>query len=133
MPKITKTRLLIIHKGGTKSSPMFDNCSGLKMARKANITNEVSDNKPDNQLGKRFVRKYPTPVMVIPKYIMDQPVQAIASPIESDSALNFALFIASETSPILKPTTIISNPASMKVFLTKFLVIIKDSGIVTNA
>ena len=133
MPKITKTRLLIIHKGGIMLSTLFDNCSGLKIARKANITKEVSDNKPDSQLGKRLVRKYPIPVMDIPRYIIDQPVQAIASPIESDSALNFALFIASETSPILKPTTIISNPASMKVFLTTFLVIIKASGIVTNA
>ena len=114
-------------------SPLFDNCSGLEIARKANITKEVSENKPDSQLGKRLVRKYPIPVMDIPRYIIDQPVQAIASPIESDSALNFALFIASETSPILKPTTIISNPASMKVFLTTLLVIIKASGIVTYA
>ncbi len=50
-----------------------------------------------------------------------------------ENTLNSALFIASETSPILKPTTIISNPASMKVFLTTFLIIIKASGIVTNA
>jgi hypothetical protein len=38
MPKITKTKLLIIHKGATMLSPLFDNCSGLKIARKANIT-----------------------------------------------------------------------------------------------
>ena len=59
-------------------SPLFDNCSGLKIARKANITKEVSDNKPDSQLGKRLVRKYPIPVMDIPRYIIDpslEPVQ----------------------------------------------------------
>ena len=71
-------------------SPLFDNCSGLEIARKANITKEVSDNKPDSQLGKRLVRKYPIPVMNTPRYIIDQPVQAIASPIEADSALSSA-------------------------------------------
>ena len=121
MPKITKTRLLIIHKGGTMLSPLLDNCSGLKIPRKANITKEVSDNKPDSQLGKSLVRKYPIAVMNIPRYIIDQPVDAIASPIDLNSAPNSALLIASETSPILKPTTIISNPASMKVFLTTCL------------
>ena len=128
IPKITKTRLLIPHKGGTILSPLFANISVVEKARKANIAKEATANKPDSQLGKRLVRKYPIPVMDIPRYIIDQPVQATASPIESDSALNSALFIASETSPILKPTTIISNPASMKVFLTTFLVIIKASG-----
>ena len=114
-------------------SPLVDNCSGVKIATKAKNAKDTTDNKPDSHLGKRLVFKYPIPVMNIPRYIIDQPVQAIASPIESDSVLNSALFIASQTSPILKPTTIISNPASMKVFLTTFLVIIKASGIVTNA
>ena len=46
------------------SSPLFDNCPGLEIARKANITKEVSDNKPDSHLGKMLVRKYPIPVMI---------------------------------------------------------------------
>jgi hypothetical protein len=71
--------------------------------------------------------------MNIPRYIIDQPVGIIASAIDLDSALNSALLIASEISPKLKPTTIISNPASMKEFLTTFLAIIKASGIVSNA
>jgi hypothetical protein len=88
IPKITKTRLSIIHKGGTMLSPLFDNCSPFKRARKAKITKAVTDNKPDSHLGKRLVRKYPIPVMNIPRYIEDQAVHPIASPIESDSALN---------------------------------------------
>ena len=94
-------------------SPLVSNCSPFKTARTANITKDVSANKPDNQLGKSLVRKYPIAVMNTPRYIIDQPVHAIASPIDLDSAPNSALFIASETSPILKPTTIIINPASI--------------------
>ena len=60
--------LLIIHKGGTMFS-LFNNCSPFNMARKANITKDATDNKPDNHLGKRLVRKYPMPVMNIPRYI----------------------------------------------------------------
>ena len=118
IPKITQTRLLIIHKGPTMFSPLFDNCSLLKRAKIANITKEATDNKPDSHLGKKLVRKYPIPVMNIPRYIEDQPVAAIVDSIDLDSVLiNSAPLIASETRPILNPTTIISSPASMKVFL----------------
>ena len=70
IPKITRTMLLTIHKGGTMFS-LFNNCSPFNMARKANITKDATDNKPDNHLGKRLVRKYPMPVMNIPRYIED--------------------------------------------------------------
>ena len=114
-------------------SPLVDKNSGLEIAIEANVTKETTDNKPDSHLGKRLVRKYPIPVMKYPRYIIDQAVIPTASAIKLDSALIFVLFIASATSPMVKPTTIISNPVSMKGFLATFLVIIKASGIVTNA
>ena len=86
IPTMIMTRLTIIHKGPTISS-LFDTCSALKTAKKANITKAATDNKPDSHLGKRVVRMYPIPVMNIPRYIADQAVVAIASPIKSDSAL----------------------------------------------
>ena len=98
-------------------SPLVDNCSGVKIATKAKNAKETTDNKPDSHLGKRLVRKYPIPVINIPRYIIDQAVIPIASASESDSALISELFVASATSPMVKPTTIISNPASMYVFL----------------
>ena len=133
IPKITKIRLLITHIGGTMSPPLFANISVVEKARKANITKEATANKPGSHLGKRLVRKYPIPVMDIPRYIIDHPVHAIASPNMSESPPNSVLVIASETSPILKPTTIIINPASMEVFLVTFFVIIKAMGRVSNA
>ena len=50
IPKITKTRLLIIHKGGTMLSPLFDNCSPFKRARKANIKGLCSDKQFDERV-----------------------------------------------------------------------------------
>ena len=54
IPKITKTRLTIIHKGPTMFS-LFDTCSALKTAIKAKNTKDATDNKPDSHLGKRLV------------------------------------------------------------------------------
>lgn len=98
-------------------SPLLSNCSPFKTARKANIAKEVTDNKADSHWGKRLVLKYPIPVMNIPRYMDDHPVHAIASPNKVESApVAPELFMASETRPIDKPTIIISNPASMKLF-----------------
>ena len=66
------------------SSPLVDNCSGVEIATKAKNTKEAAANKPDSHLGKMLVRKYPIPVMNIPRYIIDQPVIPIASAIKSD-------------------------------------------------
>ena len=100
----------------SKSSPILrDLVFGNALVILDNVDDWSRVILPDSQLGKRLVHKYPNPVKNIPRYIIDQPVQAIASPIKSDSALSSALFIASETSPIIKPTTINSNPESMYV------------------
>ena len=79
-----------------------------------------------------MVRKYPIPVINIPRNIEDQAVGAIAFPIAFDSALNSAPVMASETIPALQATTIIRNPASMKLFHSTFRVIINARGIVNN-
>ena len=48
IPNITRTTLLIIHRGGIMVSPLLSNCSPFKTARKANIAKEVTDNKADS-------------------------------------------------------------------------------------